>query len=69
MVNPDPKFQDKKRYTRVRLKGFGSFVAEPREAEAFIVADTIDEQDHEYTLEDVWMTPHEFEQLPDFAGF
>lgn len=69
MVNPDPKFQDKKRYVRVSLKGCGSFVAEPNEAQAFVVNDLIDEQDHEYTLEDVWMTPHEYESLPEFTGW
>lgn len=68
MVNPDPKFQDKKRYTKVIHDG-SWFIAEPKEAEAFIVDSTIDEQEHGYTVEDVWMTPHEFERLPDFTGF
>lgn len=65
MVNPDPKFQDKKRYVKVKHGG-ASFIAEPSEAQDFI-----DGADYpsEYTTTDVWLTPYEFRKLHEFSGF
>jgi hypothetical protein len=69
MVNPDPKFQDKQRYLRVRSVSQGSTCVIPPEALAQMVADDFSEDGEEYTTEDVWLTPHEYENLPEFEGW
>jgi hypothetical protein len=69
MVNPDPKFQDKKRYVRIRFNG-SSCIVEPNMVAQLVADDFSDrEPGEEYSTEDVWMTPHEFENLPEFAGW
>lgn len=69
MVNPDPKFQDKQRYMRIKFNGASCVV--PPEAVDQMVADDIEplEQGEHYEIEDVWMTPHEYENLPEFMGW
>jgi hypothetical protein len=68
MVNPDPKFQDKQRYVRITLRGFGSCISTPAAA-ADMIGEKDPGSDDEYAVENVWMTPHEFENLPEFQGF
>lgn len=63
-MNPDPKFQAKRKYIRVRHSG-ASFVDTPDGVAAFMQ----DSDATEYELTDVWMTPLEFESLPEFTGF
>lgn len=65
MVNPDPKFQQKIRYKRVTYDDL-SFICEPHEADGIIMES---DEPSVYTITDVWMTPNEFEQLPEFQGF
>lgn len=67
MVNP--AIQDKRRFVRVTLKEVGCsnwFIATPACAADFVKEADDGEQ---YELTDVWMTPREFEALPDFGGF
>jgi len=61
----NPKIQDKKRYAKVKFQG-GSFIATHEEAAAFI--DDADDPST-YTTTDVWLTPYEFEHMPEFSGF
>jgi len=63
MVNPDPKFQDKHRY--IKLKHDGSFVV----MEQCEVNDFVDGSDGAYEVDEVWMTTAEYEALPEFMGF
>lgn len=59
--------RDKKRYVRLRLRSGGSLgtscISEPNEAVAAMA------DDPELVGEDVWMTPAEFDALPDFGGW
>jgi hypothetical protein len=66
MVNPDPKFQDKQRFVKIKFDGSSCVV--PPEAVAQMVADDFSEGE-KYTTEDVWLTPHEYENLPEFNGW
>jgi hypothetical protein len=68
-MNPDPKFQDKKRYVRVKFQG-ASCVVEPHLV-AQLVAEDFSEREpgEEFTTEDVWMTPNEYETMPEFMGW
>jgi hypothetical protein len=69
MVNPDPKFQDKQRF--VKIKFMGSSCVVPPEAVAQMVEDDFSDREpgEEYTTEDVWLTPHEYDNLPEFNGW
>jgi hypothetical protein len=63
MVNPDPKFQDKKRYVKLRVQGSNQqAIMPPEEVPEFTDGE-------EYIVSDVWMTPHEYESLPEFTGY
>lgn len=64
-MNPDPKYQDKRRFAKVRFKG-GSFITTPQEAADFI--DDADEPSN-YIVSDVWLTPYEYDNMPEFSGF
>lgn len=68
MVNPDPKFQDKKRYVRVEHDG-SWFVSSPADAQDFMMSAKEYEPEAAYKVTDVWMTPAKFEGLPEFTGF
>jgi hypothetical protein len=63
MVNP--AIQDRRRYVRLSVDGMGSFITEPHEADAMVR----DEPNTPYKREDVWLTPEQFELLPEFTGF
>lgn len=69
MVNPNPKYQDKRRYVRIKFNGASCVV--PPEQVAAIVADDFSEREpgETYLTEDVWMTPHDYENLPEFQGW
>jgi hypothetical protein len=62
----NPQFQgpqhDKRRYVKLTANG-ASVVCEP-----FEVADMMD-GDSECTVSDVWMSPAEYDALPEFMGF
>jgi hypothetical protein len=69
MVNPDPKFQDKQRYVRIKFNG-AACVVEPQMVAQLVAEDFRDrEPGEEYTTEDVWLTPHEYDNLPEFNGW
>lgn len=62
----NPKIQgsqnDKRRYIKLTANG-ASVICEP-----FEVKDMI-EDESEYTITEVWMSPAEYEALPEFMGF
>lgn len=62
----DPDNQERV-YTKVSYDG-ASCIMEPREAEAMAINASIDEE-CEYVLTEVRMTPAQFEKLHDFGGF
>ena len=55
---------DKRRYVKLSVDG-ASVTMAPEEVQSFM--DGSDPP--EYTITEVWMTPAEFEALPDFEGF
>lgn len=64
----NPAFQgpqhDKQRYLKISASGGrSSVICEPLEA-----SDWMDDED-EYVVTDVWMSPAEYESLPEFMGF
>lgn len=60
----DPRNQPK-RYVKLRPVGFGSWcIMEPKEAAAAVAENP--ECAHE--VAEVWMTPSEYEALPEFEG-
>lgn len=66
MVNPDPKFQDKQRYVRLEYDG-NVCIVEPEDVEDMI--EDHDPNDDPIQQSDVWMTPQQFEDLPEFEGW
>lgn len=56
------------RYTKIELDG-SYCVMEPREAEAMIADMSVDEQESDYKISDIYMTQEEFENLPEFQGW
>jgi hypothetical protein len=58
----------KQRYVRVAYNG-SSFIVPAGQAKA-VIDDLLDGDDPEvYEINDVWLTPREYESLPEFAGF
>lgn len=55
----------RREYTRVEFDGV-SFISTPAEAQDFI-SDSDDSA--QYKLTPVWLTPAEFEAIPEFQGF
>jgi hypothetical protein len=65
-MNPDPKFQDKRRYVRLEYGG-SVCIVEPDDVES--MTEDHDPDDEPIKVSDVWMTLHEYENLPEFEGF
>lgn len=63
-----PSKRQKIRYVKVWY-GKSSYVSTPVEADAHRADLAKEKLDGEYRFEDVWMTPTEFEALPEFEGF
>lgn len=63
----NPQFQgpqhDKRRYVKVTANG-SSVICEPFELIDFAI-----DADGEFETEDVWMSPAEYDALPEFMGF
>lgn len=64
-MNPHPRYQDKQRYVRIEHDG-SSFTSTPTEATCFLQEA---DDPSAYAISEVWMTPHEFESMPEFQGF
>lgn len=64
MVNP--AIQDKQPYYRVRPKDGGTWAVCKTRAEAI---DMTDGHPSLYTIEEKWMTPAQFESIPEFGGW
>lgn len=54
-------------YTRVRHNG-AVCIMDPKEAEALVACASIDDE-CEFELSEIRMTPAAFDRLPDFAGY
>lgn len=63
-----PSKRQKIRYVKVWY-GKASYISTPLEADAHKAEMIREKLDGGYRFEDVWMTPAEFEALPEFQGW